>query len=553
MTEPALGGEQSYTQDQVLAFLGAQYAVVRTLAEAQTLAEAAPNLLEAIASTLSWELGVFWRFDQEERVLRCVSTWQDPTLELDDFEELTRRMTLRPGSGLPGRALSAGAPMWISNVLEDSEFLRTQVAVTAGLRAAVAFPLTTRHGPLGALEFFAREVRPLDHAVLEMMDSFGTQIGQYVDRKRAEEAMRASEALKTAILNSSLESVVTMDGAGRVLDFNRAAEVTFGYSRSQAIGEELAELIIPPPFREGHRNALERYRVTGEGRMLDRRLELTGMRAGGATFPVELTITCIAGSDPTMFAGFVRDVTERHWAERERERLFALEHAAREEAEAAQRRSQRLVAEALAAEDRELRRISEALHDEAVQDLLAARLELAAARKGDPESLDRIEEQLERTLAQLRGRIVDMHPVALSQGGLLAALNVVAEERARQGGFRCSVRVSPKATGAHDQLVLSLARELLTNAAKHSQARRVSVTVLDEGESVVVRVADDGRGIPSGRLDRAFSEGHIGLASSVERVKAIGGRFGVSDGQSGGTEVEVTLPASLEAHAPQGA
>ena len=123
------------------------------------------------------------------------------------------------------------------------------------------------------------------------MANLGAQLGQYIERRLAEEDANRSAALKSAVIESSLDSVITMDHHGRVLDFSPSAERTFGYRRDEAIGNELAELIVPPELREQHRAALARYLETGVGRILDQRLELTGMRSDGSFFPVEVSIT----------------------------------------------------------------------------------------------------------------------------------------------------------------------------------------------------------------------------------------------------------------------
>jgi hypothetical protein len=114
-----------------------------------------------------------------------------------------------------------------------------------------------------------------------------------------------------AILESALDSIITMDHKGRIVEFNPAAEKTFGYTRAEAIGKEMAELIIPPALRERHRRGLSHYLETGEGPVLGKRIEITALRADGTEFPVELTVTRVPGGDPPLFTGFVRDLAER--------------------------------------------------------------------------------------------------------------------------------------------------------------------------------------------------------------------------------------------------
>ena len=201
-----------------------------------------------------------------------------------------------------------------------------------------------------------------------------------------------------------------------------------------------------------------------------------------------------------------------------------------------------LVAEALDAEDRERRRLAEALHDDAIQNLLAARQELGEAARGDTRGVERARGVVDLTVEQLRGAVFELHPYLLEQSGLPAALEAVAEEQARRGRFNPRVRVGPDTAGEHDQLVLSLARELLVNAAKHAEAEEVTVALARTNGQLLLEVADDGNGIPSDRLAEAPTQGHIGLASCAQRVEALGGRFSVASRASGGTRVTATLP-----------
>ena len=200
----------------------------------------------------------------------------------------------------------------------------------------------------------------------------------------------------------------------------------------------------------------------------------------------------------------------------------------------------RLVAQALAAEDTARRRLAEALHDDALQNLLAARQELGA---GDAASLDLVREGLDQTVLQLREAVFDLHPYLLEQSGLRAALSAVAEHGGRRAGFAAEVTVDPAAEGVADDVVFSIARELLANAVKHSGARRVRVDVRRRRGRVELVVADDGVGIPAGAVAAAPRAGHIGLASCAERAEAVGGSFAVGPGAGGrGTVVRVTVP-----------
>ncbi len=157
---------------------------------------------------------------------------------------------------------------------------------------------------------------PIDYASNPTIEN-GTLTGAVVtftdvtDRVEAEQALRESEARKSAIMASALDAVLTIDRAGTIVDYNAAAERIFGFPREEAVGREMAELIIPPALREMHRIGLARCVATGEGRILDQRIEITALRRDGSEFPVELTVTAIPGSGNSAFTGFIRDISDR--------------------------------------------------------------------------------------------------------------------------------------------------------------------------------------------------------------------------------------------------
>jgi signal transduction histidine kinase/PAS domain-containing protein len=201
----------------------------------------------------------------------------------------------------------------------------------------------------------------------------------------------------------------------------------------------------------------------------------------------------------------------------------------------------RLVAQALDAEERTRREISEMLHDGPLQDLLALNQELLRLPDGGVH-LERARAGIGRAIGALREIMVDLHPVAFEVAGLESALGAVADQQARHGAFAYELTIDPSADGVRDDLVIALARELLTNAAKHADASRVRVSVRRTADAVELEVADDGSGIAEGRLAAALREGHIGLASSIQRVEAVGGRLTLYPVPGGGTAVCVTLP-----------
>jgi PAS domain S-box-containing protein/diguanylate cyclase (GGDEF)-like protein len=135
------------------------------------------------------------------------------------------------------------------------------------------------------------------------------------ERKKAEQSLAESESLKSAILESSLDGLITIDHRGNIVEFNPAAAAMFGIARDQALGKSMAEMIIPPRLRDRHHRGVAHYLATGEGPILGKRLELEAIRADGTEFPVELAITAIKSRSGSLFTGFIRDITARKQAE----------------------------------------------------------------------------------------------------------------------------------------------------------------------------------------------------------------------------------------------
>src|SRR5207247_3614502 len=131
-----------------------------------------------------------------------------------------------------------------------------------------------------------------------------------LEREAAKRA-RESEARISAILLSALDCVVAMDHEGRVVEFNPAAERTFGYRREDVMGKDMAELIIPSGLRARHRAGLDRHLSTGWMAGIGTRVEMTAIRADGTEFPVELAVTRVDAPGPPLFTGYIRDITER--------------------------------------------------------------------------------------------------------------------------------------------------------------------------------------------------------------------------------------------------
>jgi PAS domain S-box-containing protein len=481
------------------------------------------ELLDAIGTALRWPVGSVWQ-EHTSAELQCVATWTASEFPGAPFVAASRKAVLGPGVGLPGRVWQSGEAAWIVDVVGDENFPRAAAAASAGLHAAFCFPLRSRDGTEGIAEFFTPIRMDAAPELLATMASLGSRIGDALRRQRVDHAVRLSEARLRAVLAAALDAVVIADANGVVLEFNPAACATFGYQRDEAVGRELAELIVPPDLRDRHRDGLARYLRTGKPTVLDRRLEIIGKRSDGSVFPVELTITRIAVPGSPVFAGYLRDLSDRHRAEEEL------------------RASRRRVAAAVVAERQRLERD---LHDGAQQRLISLGATLNRARTALPDQPSRAAGILDTALAtldeaaiELRNLARGIHPSSLTRHGLATALADIA----RRSPVELSMSLVPddRFPASVEATAYFVVSEALTNVARHAGTgrARVAIAISDltaAGRTLEVTVADDGTG-------GASATSGSGLRGLADRVAMLDGTFDVVSPGGGGTLVRARIP-----------
>ncbi|MCA1679651.1 MAG: SpoIIE family protein phosphatase, partial [Actinobacteria bacterium] len=478
-----------------------QHVTARIFADSADLGDAVPSVLRALCEQLDASFGALWERQAGDDTLRVVATWRQDSPELDRFEEASRRTAFPLGLGLPGTVAASGTAHWIPDLRLERNFPRARPAAAAGLRCALAFPVRGREGVLGAVEVLSASGAQVDESLLQSLTTVGSQIGQYIGHARADVAARRSEALKATVLEAALDCIVIMDHRGRVVEWNPAAVEVFGYERAEVVGQEMAELIIPPTLRERHRRGLAHYLATGEGPVLGRRFEIGGMRADGSEFPVELAITPLEVDGEPLFTGHLRDITKRVQAEAERASLLERERLARLRAEQAERRAAFLAGAGAAlsssldpeatlervaelavpeladwcivdvvADGRPLRRVAVATSDEEKRELafeIARRYRLDRATEGgmakalgsgEPELIPEVSKELLETLAQDRD-----HLRMLLEMGLVSAMFVPLRARGRPvGAIALGAADSGRRFGRED---LKTAEDLASRAA----------------------------------------------------------------------------------------
>jgi two-component system, NarL family, sensor kinase len=206
---------------------------------------------------------------------------------------------------------------------------------------------------------------------------------------------------------------------------------------------------------------------------------------------------------------------------------------------------ERLLADALNAGDRERQALAESIHDNAIQDLLAARQELELARVGNgaDNELARVSEQLLTGVRSLREAVQEIHPYVLSEVGLSAALRTLAENAAHRGNLTLELDIDGPPHPAQERLIYRLARELISNVVRHASAHTMRVELRQDDSMIVLIVADDGVGFEDQELSKRLADGHIGLPSQRVRIESAGGTLHIDSAPGAGTRVEARIPA----------
>jgi len=337
--------------------------------------------------------------------------------------------------------------------------------------------------------------------------------------------LRDSEERLRAILRTAVEGIITIDERGIVETINPAAEKIFGWRAEEILGQNINRL-MPLPYSREHDSYLANYLHTGHARIIGTGREVRGLRKDGTVFPMDLSVSEVRLSDRRLFAGFVRDITERRRLERE----------------------------ILEISDRERQRIGQDLHDGLCQNLtgielmsevlekkLTHRTKEGAAKAGEIAS--HVREAIRHARLMARG----LAPVTLESEGLMSGLKELAEKTGKLFGIHCrfvceeTVLVPDLSVATH---LFRIAQEAVSNAIKHGKAAEVLIRLEVGHESALLVVTDDGVGV------HVASVGDDGMGLHIMKYRAgvIGGSLSLLPRAVRGTEVVCAFPREHLVH-----
>jgi PAS domain S-box-containing protein len=286
-------------------------AVSQILAESPAIMDAAPKIIQVVCETCDWQVGAIWNTNRSSNDLTCVEFWSTPAVNVSQFETVTRPSKFRPGAGLPGRVWHTGKPEWITDITKISSVQRTFMATQEGLRAALGFPIKLADEVVGVMECFSLEPREPDKEFLEIVGSIGAQLGQFMERKRAEEALRNSEAQLHAVTKVTPVMLAQCSRDLRYLFVNRAYAEMLSLKAEEIIGRPMVDIIGTKAF-EAIRPYVEKV-LTGVPVEYDE--DVPRRRVGSRTLRVVYMPDVDAEGNVRGWVASISDITERKRAE----------------------------------------------------------------------------------------------------------------------------------------------------------------------------------------------------------------------------------------------
>lgn len=349
------------------------------------------------------------------------------------------------------------------------------------------------------------------------------------------QALRESEVRTHGIIESAMDGIITVDRDRRIVLFNPAAERIFGCSAADAIGTKLHRF-IPPRFRASHALHMDAYDQTGATmRAVGKQLDLIGLRANGEEFHADISFSQLATGGTKLYTAIVRDASARRQAEEELRRS----HQQLRELSASQQEVR----------EEERTRIARELHDEMGQQLTGLKMDLSWIetrlrddQAGLGEKVNGMKRLVDAAVGSMRRIASELRPLMLDDLGLAAAVEWLALDFSRRTGIEVKLDLDAGIDGLDGSLstsVFRIVQESLTNVARHADASRAGVSLAQVADQLVLKVRDDGKGMPSAGTGQTRSFGLIGIR---ERAYMFGGEMRISSQPGEGTTIEVTIP-----------
>lgn len=521
-------------RSRVRAQLEVQNAVARVLADAENLDQSIPEILQALCNNLDWELSEFWGVDQDLSLLTFNFAWSLPGFDLRQYLEISQHTTIKRGEGLAGRVWQRATAIHVPDISHEENFVRRTEVESLSLKTAVGFPIRSREAVIGVFTLFSLRHRHVDEDLLSMLNTVGAQIGQFIARKRAEQQITENEDRYHYLFDNSADLILTFAPDGRILHLNSSWFRTLGYARDEVMKKTFFDFVSIED-RELAKISVDKALAAGSLN----KVELSFLSHDGRTIIGEGSINCRYGIAGVEYCNAIfQDVTKRREVDRMKNEFISV--------------------------------VSHELRTPLTSIRGSLGLLAGGTLRRDPDKADRMlnialknTERLVRLINDIldiekieSGKIaLDVQP--LDAADLVIQAAATMQPMAETNHIRLEVRPLRGTVYADRDRMLQTLTNLLSNAIKFSHRDgRVSVISEKRGAGLLIRVRDEGRGIPSHKLQSIFErfqqvdasdsreKGGTGLGLAICRsiVQQHGGSIWVDSVEGKGSEFFVLLP-----------
>lgn len=499
--------------DARLAFVEQKLSVVKERVRVQSQLELRARQQAAVADLGRQALGGAGMAELMQFAVRSTAEM----LDVDSSKVLERvdgtdDLQLRAGVGMIDEAQDS------TQALDDGKG-EPGMNVVSGMSVVIA----SERRSFGVLSVQTSRARDFSEDDVNYLRVVANVLAAALERGETEEALRDSDAKARAILDTTVDAIITIDAHGTVESYNQAAEQIFGFASEEVVGRNV-KMLMPEPYRGEHDTYISNYHKTGKRNIIGIGREVTGIRKDGSTFPMDLAVSEVQLEGRQIFTGIIRDITDRRNLE---QRVLEIS-------------------------DEERRRIGQDLHDGLGQMLTGIGLigqNLARQLRDDGHRLapdmSEVTKMVKEADQQARALARGLVPVELEANGLASALQRLAVNAERLFSIRCSfsevgqAHITDNTAAGH---IFRIAQEAVSNAVKHGKASIIKITLSSVRRQIRLRVIDNGIGFP----DHLSDERGMGVNIMHYRARIIGGMLDIKRDPAGGTVVTCSMPVMEE-------
>lgn len=453
--------------------------------------------------------------------------WQGDTGGLRPFIEVTSESPFAVGEGLPGQAAATGRTIWIPDVREEPAFRRLRKAPDAPVRAAMAFAVRDDGKTVAVLEFFHPERIEPDPVLFEVIAQLKSELGQLVQRKHTEAALKQSSHRFRAVVRETPIPLINFECNGTITLVNDAVSDLLHYEPNELIGRPI-EFLVAAPYRRFYRTHLRRLQRGQSRNVLDKAYRGHVLRKDGVRVPIEFQVSEVhEHPNDACYVAIMHHVGERE----NLERRLSTQH----------RHFQQIMRHTLEREQRERQQAADKLHEDIAQTLAGCRMRLEGVSTQDPaemrQAMQEICELLQQAMNDTRSVAMELGWPVFPEMTLRAALLRLSDQAERQKGVRVSVEAEDVDPDERTRLViLYAARELLQHATGTIALR------VEQRERDVQLTAEESAQEPWLDPDLHRPVEGPGLLTASLYVTSLGGTVQIEPAEDGGTRIKLRIP-----------